>query len=355
MVNAIIVNEKYIQGTEFEKKIYEEREKTRKKEVKEEIIEKKEFIIEKPKKRLSDSVEITDFRGKDLNNIQDWFSNKNIKVVHNQEKEKDRPIVKDLIIIDTPGFNDESVNDVDKFKANIDILEFFFSQSSLVLFLVSTDHMLSIGCSLHMLQLTLLDPDTKKSLIQQSKEVKSDSNSESFFSSLVSGACKFLKLILDKMVESKLQSFKGKESEEKIKQQFFGASMYEKVYFVINKIDLCKNVNYSFYELGCSIGRKFQYLPLPMAHHIFGIGIPNEQMVKKNGQLEELEELINTLRDESQLQLRIINHIQYIYQKILEIHNQTNDSYFGYVKNTIWSDKHLERAKELVKLLKHND
>lgn len=161
------------------------------------------------------------------------------------------------------------------------------------------------------------------------------------------------------MVESKIQSFKGKENEEKIKQQFFGASMYEKVYFVINKIDLCKNVNYSFYELGCSIGRKFQYLPLPIADHVFGIGIPGEQLIKKNiGQLEELELLINTLTEESQIQLRIINHIQYIYQKIVEVHNQKNDSYFGYVKNSvtgmIWSDKHLERAKELVKLLKND-
>lgn len=118
-------------------------------------------------------------------------------MIHNQEKEKDRPIVKDLIIIDTPGFNDESVNDVDKFKANIDILEFFFSQSSLVLFLVSSDHMLSIGCSLHMLQLTLLDPETKKLLIQQSKDVKSDNTSSvSFFTSLLTGACKSFKLII---------------------------------------------------------------------------------------------------------------------------------------------------------------
>lgn len=81
------------------------------------------------------------------------------------------------------------MTDPQKFKANIDVLEFFFTQSSLVLFLVSTDHMMSIGCSLHMLQLTLLDQDTKKLMYEQAmKEIKG-SNGPGFVESLLTGAC----------------------------------------------------------------------------------------------------------------------------------------------------------------------
>jgi hypothetical protein len=115
---------------------------------------------------------------------------------------------------------------------------------------------------------------------------------------------------------------------------------------------LCKKPNTAFFEFGCSIGRKFKYLPLPTSDHVLGIGIPQEQKIKYKddskfsfGQLEELEELVHTLKEESQIQLRIINHIQYIYEKIEEVYKGSS-----YV-NQYWMNKPLERAKKICSLL----
>lgn len=151
-----------------------------------------------------------------------------------------------MIIIDTPGFNDESVNDTNKFKSYIDVLEFVFSQSSQVHFLVSTDHMLSIGCALHMLQLTLLDPDTKNKVIEIAQQMSSKNETSS-------GLIEMLLTSAYSMMEMKVKGLftKGYQTDNSIKHQFFGSSIFEKVYFVINKIDLCKHINYAFYEFGC--------------------------------------------------------------------------------------------------------
>ena len=112
---------------------------------------------------------------------------------------------------------------------------------------------------------------------------------------------------------------------------------------------MCKKPNTAFFEFGCSIGRKFKYLPLPTSNHVLGIGIPQEQKFKYEndvkklsfGQLEELEELVHTLKEESQIQLRIINHIQYIYEKIEEVYKGSS-----YV-NQYWMNKSLDRAKKI--------
>lgn len=79
-----------------------------------------------------------------------------------------------------------------------------------------------------------------------------------------------------------------------------------------------------------------------------GIGIPYEQkkLTHKNfGQLAELEVIIRTLREENQLQNKIIHHIQYIYEKILEAHNNN-----GYVSQ-YWMKKHLDDAKRICSLV----
>eukprot|EP01080_Neovahlkampfia_damariscottae_P003954 gene3954-7210_t len=241
IVNAIVINEKYIIGTPFEEKLKNSKKKSEEKKV-------------QPKEK-----NLTEY-------FNPWTSS---KILENNE-----PVVKSLIIIDTPGFNDESMTDPQKFKANIDVLEFFFTQSSLVLFLVSTDHMLSIGCSLHMLQLTLLDQDTKKLMYEQAIKEINGSKGPGFVESLLTGAYS----MMEERVKGLLPN--GYSNESGVKHHFFGASMYEKLYFVINKIDLCKKPNTAFFEFGCSIGRKFKYLPLPTSSHVLGIGIPQEQKVK---------------------------------------------------------------------------
>jgi GTPase SAR1 family protein len=343
LVCAIVINEKFIHGTSLEKKLFavqEEKLKQRQQEKQEE--RSKRPPRKQPIISMDDSVSVIDFRNLEVDERAVYLEERDeVDVI----EVSSRPIVRDLIIIDTPGFNDETLSDISKFKSNIDVLEFFFSQSSLALFLVSTDHMMSIGCSLHMLQLTLLDPDTKKLIIQQSKDLwKSKDKGSGIIESLLTGAYDMMDVKIKGLMN------KGYQTDSSVKHQFFGAMIYEKVYFVINKIDLCKKPSTAFYEFGCSIGRKFKYLPLPVADHVLSIGVPFEQKSMDSnvslGQLEELEMIIGTLREESQIQTRIINHINYIYDKILEKHNNS----VGYVSQ-YWMNQHLDRAKQICKLV----
>lgn len=219
------------------------------------------------------------------------------------------PLCMDMIIIDTPGFNDQCVTDMDKFRANIEVLEFFYKQSSLALFLASPTNLLSISDALKMVQLTMLDSDTRNVILDQMKpqEMKQErkenisDESEGLMKTIAISACKlfffmnryFLSIVralipwgnvvdymwssrkvLTKGVSNVLDAVmeqKGTEIEaSKYKQ--IGSSVYEKMYFVVNKkgnqkcilfilcvcvIDLCLNANSAYFEFGYAIGRSF--------------------------------------------------------------------------------------------------
>ena len=62
------------------------------------------------------------------------------------------------------------------------------------------------------------------------------------------------------------------------------------------------------------------------------------------GDLNQLEKIINTLRDEKQIQLTFINHIQYMFEKIQQKHQSMN-YYSQYMFGTVY-----ERAQNICNL-----
>ena len=155
-----MINERYVFGTEIEQIKYEQ--------------SKSKFQQQQATAHQSKSFHEDD---EDIVNIE-------IPV------ETNRPLVKDLIVIDSPGFNDESNADPSKFQANVDVLDFFYQQSDMVLFFVSSDHMMSIGIALQLLQLTLLDPESKKNLMEQAKAQVGVKKTSGLIDSLIQQACK---------------------------------------------------------------------------------------------------------------------------------------------------------------------
>ncbi|KAL9644335.1 hypothetical protein ABK040_005795 [Willaertia magna] len=316
--------------------------------------------------------------------------NEEIDKIHNELEEcnKNRFLVQDLIFIDTPGFNGSIHLDLDKFKATIELLEFFYKQSGLVLFLLSPAHLLSIGNALYMLQLTVLDNETRNKLYNQvheqllisqfeSKNLNNKLNnngmnsnngggaglvgtvSKVLLSTLLTGCYSILENNVKSIWSTATSLVKSNGDNNNnvtlSKAQYFGTSIYDKLFFVINKIDTIKTPEYSYFELGCSIGRNFKYLPLPTASHVFMIGCPNEIRNQLNdktitidklnvGNLKQLEEILNTLRDDKQMQITYINHIQYIFEKIQQKHS--NLSYYSQYMNS----NALERAKDICNL-----
>ena len=268
--------------------------------------------------------------------------------------------------------------DLEKFKANIEVLDFFYKKSSLVLFFLSPNHLLSIGNSLYMLQLTVIDQETREKLYSQvykqlqlasmeenaSKEPTSKPSGSSdsivttigktLLSNMIGGCYSVLESNFKNLVSSASSLYSA--SSKKSQDFYFGSSIYDKLYFVINKIDTVKNTNYCYFELGCSIGRNFKFLPLPTSSRVLNIGCPNEirNQVALNsniprrdvnidhinlGDLQQLERIMDALRDEKQMQLTYINHIQHIFEKIQQKHQS-----LGYYNQYMYS-KAFERAK----------
>lgn len=93
-----------------------------------------------------------------------------------------------------------------------------------------------------------------------------------------------------------------------------------------------------------------------MADRVLGIGIPfvqrMNQLDKRNfklhqlkiGQLVELENILQTLREEHLIQNKILSHIQYIYEKIREVYH--NQSYY----QQYWTRDAYKKAKKICNL-----
>jgi hypothetical protein len=151
LFKAIVINEKYIKGTELEHiKLKEKKTTTTKK--------------KPPKKSMDWSMDGSVIIERS-NNITDQILDEYVVVPECRTRDLDTPLCTDMIIIDTPGFNDQCVTDMQKFRANVEVLEFFYKQSSLALFLASPTNLLSISDALKMVQLTMLDPDTRYVII----------------------------------------------------------------------------------------------------------------------------------------------------------------------------------------------
>ncbi|KAL0482757.1 hypothetical protein AKO1_000332, partial [Acrasis kona] len=261
LVKAIVINEKFVKGTELERiKIA-----AHQKRVSQGIPSKK------PRKRtnMDGSVVIKTTEGSNVDRIMDDY----VIVTDPDAITLEHVLCKDMILIDTPGFSDMCVRDMDKFKATVEILEFFYKQASMVLFLASPTSLLSISEALKIVQLTMLDPATRDAVLNemypnnvqkdQSDTPVAESVLRSVTSSVLSAmipwggfvdkASKFVSnMIVDKAVESI----------DINKYGHTGSFSHEKMYFVINKKDLCTNGTESaYFEFGYAIGRSFSHLP----------------------------------------------------------------------------------------------
>jgi len=292
-----------------------------------------------------------------------------------------RPTVCNLIMIDSPGFNDESVLDVEKFRANIDLLEFFYRQSSLVLFMASPTHILSMGNALHMLQLTVLDQNTRNRMFNQVHQQmastinsSSNTNKSSMLTSIISSCYSALETRVSSIISSAgnlTEDYFGggsglaSSAQDTSSYKYFGASIYDKLYFVINKADICRNPHYVYYEFGTALGRRFKHLPIPPASHILLIGVPMEQRTHRIalwnveqkitedvtktmpietipvGQLMELEYILDMLKEDKHVQTNLINHIQYVFEKVQEVYNG-----MSYYRQFV-TQKHFQQAKSI--------
>ncbi len=318
-------------------------------------------------------------------------------------KQRNRFTVSNLIIVDSPGYNEGSVIDMEKFKANIELLEFFYKQSALVLFMASPTHLLSMGNALYMLQLTVLDQATRNKMFQQVHQQMvanaaidhgaGGGGGSGLLGTVISSCYNSLENRVTNIWNSACNLTEdyfggggsggggggaggvggtgrmGSAVQDSASYKYFGGSIYDKLYFVINKIDICRNTNYVYYEFGTALGRRFKHLPIPPANHIMIIGIPMEQRMQrishllhdKNneqwmtqdikkivpieslavGQLRELEYLLETLKEDKHVQTSLINHIQYVFESIQEVYK--NMSYYRQYR----SQKYFQESKAI--------
>ena len=141
---------------------------------------------------------------------------------------------------------------MEKFRGNVEVLEFFYKQASLVLFLLSPNHLMSIGNSLYMLQLAIIDSNTREKLFthvaQQiqltcsthtQSELQTTSPRGGLFSNIGRQLLDTLLMGCYSVLESNLTSMMYNENSKNFQDYNFGSSIYEKLFFVINKIGRC--------------------------------------------------------------------------------------------------------------------
>mmetsp|Transcript_10906 Transcript_10906/g.40664 ORF Transcript_10906/g.40664 Transcript_10906/m.40664 type:complete len:637 (-) Transcript_10906:85-1995(-) len=254
----------------------------------------------------------------------------NDKFVRGTELNPDeKPIARDVILIDTPGINDESVGSLNKFRAYIRVLEFFYKQAQYCFFVSDPSHLRSIGNALHMLELTIADADTKQKVFETvGKEIAQRNSSRGLDSSQrgasstgatapSSGISFSLSNLIVDVAASALHrtvpflnnagntSTDLKPEENDSDFRYVGASLYEKLYFIINKADKIRSLPSAFFEFGLSMGRNIQHFPLPHSNRVLAIALPMEQRfqmhrygysVDEQADLKKFEKLFESMR-----------------------------------------------------------
>jgi GTPase SAR1 family protein len=385
LVKAIVINERFVKGTELEQ-IRIEQERKKKKES--EMLQQRFCTDLNSDIQMDGSVIIEKSINLADHIVEDYVV---VPKVESRGNDLSDPLCMDLIIIDTPGFNDQIITDMMKFRANVEVLEYFYKQSSLALFLASPTNLLSISDALKMVQLTMLDSDTRNTILnqmvptimqqeqqqQQQQDDLKEKEVEGLMKTIAIGALKTLipwgtlvdhvwssrKIITNSVTKMVNNAFENKATEiQGAKYAQFSSSVYEKMYFVINKKDLCNNIQDAYFEFGYAVGRSFSHLPPLPSRNVLMIGCPHEQrkqrsngrIVDQNIQLHELhigdlyrlEAIINILRGEDHRQRCIQQHMNYIYEKMVEQHNK-----LSYMQRTLlYISDPLTQAKKLLSM-----
>jgi hypothetical protein len=190
LFKAIVVNEACISGTELERR----KENTKPVEAKPK--KEKKLISESLIESMDGSVIIERGKGISLHMVEDYLN------ITTHTCDVNRHICKDMIFIDTPGFNGAMVKEIEKFKANIQILDFFYRQASLALVLLSPTNLLSVNDTMMMVQLTLLDEQTRNKILDDLNPKKIEqvqpapATNEALLTNIAIGTGMFLELFL---------------------------------------------------------------------------------------------------------------------------------------------------------------
>lgn len=145
LIKGIVVNEKFLQGSELElksqKTARQERDKLiseLRKQLKEIGVSKKDSQNQKKKLKKGSKVE-----GEGENKLVDDEDEilDQIQGLEAMNKMEYRPLIYDFIVIDTPGFNDDSTMNKETTQSRAIMMDFIYQQSSKMLFLVAPDTM----------------------------------------------------------------------------------------------------------------------------------------------------------------------------------------------------------------------
>jgi GTP-binding protein EngB required for normal cell division len=190
-----------------------------------------------------------------------------------------RPLCHDIIVIDTPGFNDEINLKKEKLETNVAVLEYFYNRSDIVFCMTSVDHLLSIGNVLYIVEMAMIPVENRKKVIEHMSKglslkdaldtVANIAGAASFFYAplkpVVKGAQAVSYLVTRQQANDRDDSFTHKSN-----GTYVGPNQFTKLYFLINKIDNCSdNIEQSFFELGCAIGRNFSNTFTTIKSNIF--------------------------------------------------------------------------------------
>ncbi|KAL0488763.1 Phox domain-containing protein [Acrasis kona] len=253
-----------------------------------------------------------------------------------------RPLCRDLIVLDTPGFNDEFKKE--KIETNIDFLGFFYNRSDVVFCMTSVDHLLSIGNVLLIVEMSMMSKEHRTKVIEHITKGYSFKDAldmtlkvagvASYFYTPIKPVVKGVQFLVNKSESNKESHSQHHDNDP---STFLGPSQFSKLYFLMNKIDCCSdNIEHSYFELGCAIGRNFNRLPLPLSSQVFAIGCPMEQRRRviqikqgqqvglsqlKIGHLGQVEAKLQILREDKHEQVLHVKRIGEAWKAIQQAHD----------------------------------
>mmetsp|Transcript_11206 Transcript_11206/g.16551 ORF Transcript_11206/g.16551 Transcript_11206/m.16551 type:complete len:572 (+) Transcript_11206:3-1718(+) len=239
------------------------------------------------------------FTAKEMNMLRAIIVNE--KYVKPTQTNPEKAILtKNVLFLDTPGFNDYSKENI----PHIDIMHFFFKQCAKCLVMLDCMQLSSIQSTISLLRL-LMVWDNKETILKQMKKKQTNSITEAAMGDPTQNNNSFLLKastiginmimtqttgplwqVIKPFATNHIQAYMNTQpKKESLKKEEEGDTLYSKssnlydiVNLVITKIDQCDDIPAAYLELGLSIGDK---LPRPVSDHIHTMGIPWEQQKRR--------------------------------------------------------------------------
>jgi len=193
-------------------------------------------------------------------------------------------MLKNTILIDSPGFTAET--QIAKLKGNLEILQYMYSLSDLTLFFIASDSINLVASQISMLELSILYAFHGQTHFAQTLTEMLATKDPSFSFSVTD---------LFSAVMRKIRQSPSKQN-----STYDGTSYWDKVKFILSKIDnvtmrcVCEKEirpEAQFFELGTTLGRNLRFLKPPVFDQCFAIAIPEQQTFRtKKDQIHRLDD-----------------------------------------------------------------